>query len=70
MRRYRGLEVSIQQAPNIIGTEQQGTKDLIDLRSFIDQKTFDINISGDAYYKNTVGLYKVDDLGCGSTDIR
>jgi Calx-beta domain/Domain of unknown function (DUF4114) len=57
-----GLEVSIQQAPNIIGTEQQGTKDLIDLRSFTGQKTFDISISGDAYYKNTVGLYKVDDL--------
>jgi hypothetical protein len=57
-----GLEVSIQQAPNIIGTEQQGTKDLIDLRSFTGLKTFDISISGDAYYKNTVGLYKVDDL--------
>jgi hypothetical protein len=57
-----GLEISIQQAPNIIGTEQQGTKDLIDLRSFTGQKTFDISISGDAFYKNTVGLYRVDDL--------
>jgi hypothetical protein len=57
-----GLEVSIQQAPNIIGTEQQGTRDLIDLRSFTGQKTFDISISGDSFYKNTVGLYKVDDL--------
>jgi hypothetical protein len=56
------LEVSIQQAPNIIDTKQQGTKDLLDLRSFTGQKTFDIGISGDAFYKNTVGLYRVDDL--------
>jgi Calx-beta domain/Domain of unknown function (DUF4114) len=57
-----GLEVSIEQAPNIIGTEQQGTKDLVDLRSFTGKKTFDIKISGDASYQNTVGLYRVDDL--------
>jgi Calx-beta domain/Domain of unknown function (DUF4114) len=57
-----GLEISIEQAPNVIGTEQQGTKDIVDLRSFTGKKTFDISITGDAFYSNTVGLYKVDDL--------
>jgi Calx-beta domain/Domain of unknown function (DUF4114) len=57
-----GMEVSIEQAPNVIGTEQQGTKDIVDLRSFTGKKTFDIKITGDASYQNTVGLYRVDDL--------
>jgi hypothetical protein len=57
-----GLEISIEQAPNVLGTEQQGSKDLLDLRSFTGQKTFDISISGDAFYRNTVGFYQVDDL--------
>jgi Calx-beta domain/Domain of unknown function (DUF4114) len=57
-----GLEISIEQAPNAIGTEQQGTKDIVDLRSFTGKKTFDISITGDAYYTNTVGFYKIDDL--------
>jgi Calx-beta domain/Domain of unknown function (DUF4114) len=57
-----GVEISIEQAPNIIGTEQQGSKEVIDLRSFTGKKTCDIQITGDAYYSNTVGLYTVDDL--------
>jgi uncharacterized protein YaiE (UPF0345 family) len=57
-----GVQISIEQAPNIIGTEQQGSKEVIDLRSFTGKKTCDIQITGDAYYSNTVGLYTVDDL--------
>jgi Calx-beta domain/Domain of unknown function (DUF4114) len=57
-----GVEISIEQAPNIIGTEQQGSREVIDLRSFTGKKTCDIKITGDAYYSNTVGIYTVDDL--------
>lgn len=57
-----GVEILIEQAPNIIGTEQQGSNEVIDLRSFTGKKTCDIQITGDAYYSNTVGLYIVDDV--------
>ncbi len=56
------LELEIVPAPNIIGNEQQGTHEVVDLRSFTGQKACDIKITSDAMFVNTVGLYTIDDV--------